>query len=604
MSGRIILVGLVIFLSGCNESENSSIKSSKQSMQLSGGINVGNPTEPRLKTYFSTDYHFAVRYAEGLSLKIVSSDEFSISNAENAKDVSEVRFKVLKDLNGADIKSVEGLLAALNEQFPQDKYQPISFRGASGFYSTSRQGTNLESNYYILNSNSILIHAHIHAVESDRGIDLIAPIVNTFAYDIEAPKILELKMEPNVIRAGDTARLLVHATDDVSGIYLWGTVGGIPVGAPLPGSVEDTSNASIQPLGNDWYEFKFPVNRFAAPGDYSLNEFWLIDNAINVTILRRTSFNDFYYGDSQTDLPVLKYTVINDGTVVTEGPSVKMVRIEPESLVAGEPAKLFFQVEASAAGVSSEVRSCPKFQLNGPLYVPIYYTDPGSARIGCNRKVRSEGDNWYSIDLELNKYMPSGKYSLSRLEVSNDADRSTTLFACDDPSSPSTWKCQSPGQYFYFENGRLSSLPVLVANVENSGSIDTTAPVVYEMKLENTEVKAGGMGRLLFKAIDDVSGLNMEAAYAEIRSLESHHSALIGWSDRMISLGDQWYSMQFYIGPYVPSGEYFSNLHLSDLANNRRELMAYSHLIQSGQQSIYTTNQDIKIPILKFKVMR
>jgi hypothetical protein len=136
-------------------------------------------------------------------------------------------------------------------------------------------------------------------------------------------------------------------------------------------------------------------------------------------------------------------------------------------------------------------------------------------------------------------------------------------------SEVSTRDYTNTDYYFFSEEKNVIFGRMLIANnssnakyiksIISSFAFDYTSPTVSDLKLESSSIKSGDYAKLLFKASDDISGLNLDATsvtgiFALNQNGGGSEFSLQG--EEIESLGDHWYSVKFKVENYLKSGSY------------------------------------------------
>ncbi|MCB9026119.1 MAG: hypothetical protein H6625_07375 [Bdellovibrionaceae bacterium] len=121
---------------------------------------------------------------------------------------------------------------------------------------------------------------------------------------------------------------------------------------------------------------------------------------------------------------------------------------------------------------------------------------------------------------------------------------------------------------------------------------DITPPQILEIKLTQNSIKAGNIGQILFKAIDENSGFNLDHPFIEgLFSNESNSQEVSIDLQIPKSLGQNWFSADFIVGQYLPSGEYkLSFFFVEDKEGNQADIDSQFVLVlnveNDGQEDI------------------
>ncbi len=119
-----------------------------------------------------------------------------------------------------------------------------------------------------------------------------------------------------------------------------------------------------------------------------------------------------------------------------------------------------------------------------------------------------------------------------------------------------------------------------IKSIMSTFALDYTSPTISDIKLENSTILSGDYATILFKASDDLSGLNLDAT--SIYGFFALDEAGGGSEFRLNgvelkALGDSWYSVKFKVESYLKSGNYnLISFCIADNVGNRLALAAQS----------------------------
>jgi hypothetical protein len=154
-------------------------------------------------------------------------------------------------------------------------------------------------------------------------------IKNPVKVDLEGPKVLGIKTDKKSYKGGETGRILINATDDISGIKLGVSDTFIKlcrtgfVAKDRPANDRNATNRilvcdqSLKHVEGDWYAVEFKLAENVPTGTYVLPELQISDrvgNSTIITTLGLTAEKDRYqvkHSEEATQLPILGVDIIN-----------------------------------------------------------------------------------------------------------------------------------------------------------------------------------------------------------------------------------------------------------------------------------------------------
>jgi hypothetical protein len=519
---------------------------------FAGGVGVGNG-----KRVFRSPEGFAVTFSDALALKVESETAFRISNAETAPSgkVSSVHFVVTKRVD-----SQASLAALVAREHPGLRFDGIKLPGAEGLYSERRSPGELHGLYYLLTGNLDLVEVSVDAFAEADGLAMVAPIVHTFTYDVSPPKPIAMRAANAVWPAGSTQKLYFRATDDNAGV----AVGNFPTyiadlyganGKPLRRGVFYGQGQTMDE-GDDWYSIEIRVGAFVPPGDYVIGSMELWDRALNVGTLYVNQDGDptYSYGGTRTEIPLVHVRVTNDGPSDVTPPVFDEFRAAGGDWEAGTKQRVYFRLHDDVSGVDVARLDCLGLRSVRPTFADHY------AHSGRCRNGRDEGNGWYSIEVELGEYLPTGDYYMDSFYLYDRAGNQVVL------------STDYPYDGFYHLGGPGGpAVPVWKVKVHNGGHADKTPPRLEEIAVDTTTWQVGGTYRLRFRATDDLSGVNVGGhTYGYLFSLADEANRHTIYLDQEIqSDGGDWYHVDVHVSPFLRPQEYFfESLSFSDRAGN------------------------------------
>jgi hypothetical protein len=199
----------------------------------------------------------------------------------------------------------------------------------------------------------------------------------------------------------------------------------------------------------------------------------------------------------------------------------------------------FYSVEKEVYTAGETVRV-----MAGQGLAPIMFFSTRNLS-GSNRLHSRYNDAGKMTELTLDAHVRPGIYEIVTLQQ----DQSVIFYS-------------SSTGFYDSRDGQRSSLRVLRFKVENSAQVDTTKPVIGDVKLQSTTVKRGEklMGSLT--ASDDLSGLPAEISVIRVTGLVSQAQ-----SDYPKIEGDIW-TFQVDTAKFLPGKYVLDSISMMDKAGN------------------------------------
>jgi len=222
---------------------------------------------------------------------------------------------------------------------------------------------------------------------------------------------------------------------------------------------------------------------------------------------------------------------------------------------AGSRQKIFVHMTDDVSGVS---RRAPDFidfdPLDGAKPRPSV-VEPNSIT-----KLRHERGDLYSFEFKVSRWLKPGSYALTSVNVYDRAGNSSQIYTNDD-------KYQT-----YVQGGAPTQIPVIQAQIQNSGVIDVTPPQLLDVYPDTPNWKSGSVHKIYFKLSDDVSGVpSGYIMYDAMVSLFEKNGRRLGAYPfkEIVNEGHGIYSAECTLSPYLPTGDYlFPYFIIEDRARN------------------------------------
>lgn len=512
---------------------------------FAGGVAVGNG-----KRLYRSPYGFSVQFENELALKVDSRDTFHISNAPLVKSggkVSEVSFTVSR----GEVKTLEDAEKTATREHPSLRFQPARQPGAEGFAYEARDASTLTAFYYYLTSNGDFVRISLIAYAGANGINWIAPIVGTLTYDVTPPVVREIQAGSGEWLAGTTRKIRLRVTDDNSGVeprslFLY-------FAKEIDHKISFYATNDLIPEGNDWYSVMVTANQYLQPGTYVM-EIMIADKAFNHMNLSVGQPGDqFYQGNNGgVSVPLVRLEVKNNGVSETTPPRFDGFRIGNAPWKAGGSGKLYLRASDPISGID-----VPKLESVGLVsdfeIGHRFYTDR-------SRNPKDEGNGWYSLELPLDPYLPSGSYHVEGFNITNRAGISAIFMDYKDE--------------IYSSDTDQTGVPLFHIMVENDHTPDVTPPTLLALRVDTTEWRTGGTYRLHFRATDSGSGMYVSPS-GEHASLRGYFTPVDGSSDTIYvdqpveDEGNDWYGVNIPVSRFIQGHDYYlDNLDVTDRAGN------------------------------------
>ena len=226
--------------------------------------------------------------------------------------------------------------------------------------------------------------------EGENSTDLVQPYV----VDTEAPKVNRISIDKTNLKAGETAKVTIEASDDVSQLEIFSA------SFKREGSEDDyigaySSHADTPSVA------ELETSPYLPSGTYVLDSISVTDKAGNIRRYRAEPIE----GHSEKLPNSISITITNDDKVDTEAPKVNRISIDKTNLKAGETAKVTIEASDDVSGL--EIFSASfKREESEDDYIGAY---------------SSHADTPSVAELETSPYLPSGTYVLDSISVTDKA---------------------------------------------------------------------------------------------------------------------------------------------------------------------------------------
>lgn len=218
--------------------------------------------------------------------------------------------------------------------------------------------------------------------------------------DTAPPTLLGIEFDPPVAHDGDEVRVIMTATDDMSGIKgISGTITS-PTGKALQGF------AGVKAGEEDRYIGRFVVPKNGEEGLWRVNVISMNDNASNSITLTLAQ------GTLHTNATLKVVSSQGDSTP----PVLKSARAENRTMRAGEQNPIYIEAEDDKSGVN--------------LVSAVFQSPNKRARIGAGCQA-SQGDTWV-CELQLPTCIDCGDWQLEQVTLQDKANNLAT-YRMDNP---------------------------------------------------------------------------------------------------------------------------------------------------------------------------
>lgn len=231
-------------------------------------------------------------------------------------------------------------------------------------------------------------------------VSAVAPAPKDPNSDTTPPQLLSIEFDPSEIHDGHEARVVMTATDDLSGIRgISGTVTS-PTGKALQGF------AGVRDGETNRYIGHVMVPKNAEEGAWRVNVVTMSDNASNSVTLSLAQ------GTLRTAAVLRVISSESDQTP----PALKSIRVEKPSMRVGEPNPIYVEASDDKSGVN--------------LVSAVFQSPNKRARIGAGCR-HGDGDEWI-CELSLPSCIDCGEWQLEQVTLQ---DRATNLatYRTDNP---------------------------------------------------------------------------------------------------------------------------------------------------------------------------
>lgn len=267
----------------------------------------------------------------------------------------------------------------------------------------------------------------------------------------------------------------------------------------------------------------------------------------------------FAAGDGIRWVAPIVHSLVYDSSA----PILNEIRFESRTWQAGQKQKFYLHISDDYSGVKPEFFFSYEAADRKPenRFERAYYS--------VEAELQPEENGWYSVELPLSEYVPNRKFRIGSLSLSDVAGNQRRYQAGENDDHYTSTPA-APGK----------RIPTARMRVVNHGAEDATPPQVVGFRPDSSVWDVGSTHRVFFKIVDDVSGVSLESRQIGISqpcSLFKVNDETIcngkqsGEFARYRSEGSDWYSVEYTVRDYLPSGEYRINaIVTNDKAGNLR----------------------------------
>jgi hypothetical protein len=257
----------------------------------------------------------------------------------------------------------------------------------------------------------------------------------------------------------------------------------------------------------------------------------------------------FSAGDGLRWVAPIVHSVVYDAS----GPVMHELRLENRTWEAGSTQKVWLRITDDYSGVKPEIGySFEALDPKGLTKKAYFY---GEATL------TPKGNDWYTIEVPVGSYTPNRKFRFSAFNLLDNANNRRRLEAGENDAYYTYVAAMPKDPVPRVRGPRVPSLRVRVIN---RGAEDSVPPQALGFRPDNTVWEAGSTHRVYFKLADDVSGVELNDRLVSISQPCSTFqvngarvcSGVAGVFVPYRAEGNDWYSAEYKVGQYLPSGEY------------------------------------------------
>ena len=222
-------------------------------------------------------------------------------------------------------------------------------------------------------------------------------LVEPYAEDAEAPKLIDIKLSSNTVNAGESLTVTVNVTDNLSGFAL------------CQATFINEENKRVLTTSSGSYDdpgtMVLNVSEFEPAGTYELDSILLSDEAGNDVWYVKDYSGDFEDNTIWADLNVqCSFEVVNEGDSDNEAPKLTGIEVSKETVNAGES----LTVTVNATDNLSGFALCQATFINEE-----------------NKRVLTTSSGSYddpgTMVLNVSEFEPAGTYELDSILLSDEA---------------------------------------------------------------------------------------------------------------------------------------------------------------------------------------
>jgi hypothetical protein len=565
---------LPIFLLSCagSQDDKGPKKPARASRPLKGGIGVGNKIH-------QSEYGFSVIYPEEITFDLQGKDFLHFTNPRGIaadQNISEIRITVLPKQSAP----VESLSEVLRQRFPNQEVKREGLSGQAGVRTELRDDKKVQATFLVNTPKGDLLQIDVDVKNEGNGFQKVLPILDNIFFDVEPPFVEQITLSG---RGTPTDPLLVKffATDNQAGIpeieprlYVGLNAKNHHIRATL-------SSGHIRLDDEGAYVIPVVLSSHNPTDTYAIHDFYICDAVNNCDSFSIYGYST-YFGNTGLELPSFDFQ--SYGAVDVRAPVITEMDLQPV-VKAGEWATLRIKVSEDVSGVALGLR--PQLHFSQALRTLQFITDDWT----------DEGNGWFRTRMKIGEFIPSGKFPLYSIDITDNAGNHRIYDKAADGSEP---------DYLVDGNERGLKFRRPTLEVVNEGISDLKGPDIQEIKTPNTFTR-NSSSKFLIKVTDSGSGLESGYVHGYFQNKNFPQSGAAGFSfsGKVTPEGDDWYSVEVQVGAYAPPGEY--TLEGFSAFDNAENVRTYSFFPEHSSEHYSEWSPDFepthrKIPVLRIRV--
>lgn len=282
------------------------------------------------------------------------------------------------------------------------------------------------------NSEQIYIGKNSQVYTQPDGGDEIpvihAEIQNPGPVDVTPPRLLDIYADTPVWKAGSVHKIYFRLSDDVSGVE----TGYVFYNAMTSLFEKNGHRIGVYPFremideGNGVYSAECTISPYLASGDYIFPYFIIEDRARNMLVIEKQKDDNLHYHvetytthETATEIPLLKVHVENDAIEDFTPPQILEWKVRSSNWKIGQPQRFYFRATDDISKFKEGHVSISFFSTRLPSDSPTSVISQYFKF--AKGEVRSEGGDWYSVQLKPGRYISEGSYWLGSFDLQDTA---------------------------------------------------------------------------------------------------------------------------------------------------------------------------------------